>query len=153
MELSSVTLELSEIACFTGHRPDRLFGTFNPDADTVRRCKTAIGYLVEQAIILDQFPLTRLIAAVPFLGQEFKWPKQAQRHYQALLGRATHVVYVNDPGYAAWKLFERDKWMVHRSSLVIAAVDGIKRGGTRHTIEHAEALNRRVRRINPQVFL
>ncbi len=80
-------------------------------------------------------------AAVPFRGQENRWPDDTQNKYHRLLKRASEVVYVDeDPKYAAdnygAKLYLRNKWMVDRAGLVIAVWDGSE-GGTANCVKEA----------------
>src|SRR5690242_6170700 len=51
-----------------------------------------------------EFIYIPFIAAIPFKGQEKLWPLPAQEYYIYLLSKAAHVIYVSDPGYAAWKM-------------------------------------------------
>lgn len=90
-----------------------------------------------------------LIAAVPFEGQESKWPKRSQEIYHVLLARAAHVEYVCPPGYAAWKMQWRNEWMVNNSNIVLAVWDGKQSGGTYNCITYARQCGKSLFGLNP----
>ena len=84
-----------------------------------------------------------LVAAVPFRGQECKWSRDDRdRHFQ-VRDNAIEVVYVCDPGYAAWKMQKRNELMVDRSDVVLALWDG-SNGGTKNCVHYARSKNKRV---------
>ena len=145
--------QLDIIKAGTGHRPDKLGGysdaIFNKlvgvaklaikDADKVIS-GMALGWdlaIAQAAIDLD----IPFIAAVPFKGQECKWPKQTQLKYQEILSKAEKVVYVCEGGYAPYKMQERNKWMVDNSDILVALWNGTP-GGTANCISYAEKQNK-----------
>lgn len=170
-------LERNLIACFTGHRPNKLGGydESNPIMTDVKsRLDRAIDYALDSfgittfisgmalgvdmaaaEIVLkkrEQFPRygIRLVAAVPFEGQERMWPSQSQARWSEIIAQADEVHYVCEPGYAARKMQKRNVWMVDNSSLVIAVWDGTK-GGTGNCVEYARKIDHKPRiiSINP----
>lgn len=101
----------------------------------------AQGYdqaLAAAAITLS-IPFT---AAVPFRGQEEKWPLEAQETYRTILKRAKVVIYVSQGGYAASKMGTRNEWMVRRCDQLLALYDGTSLGGTANCILYAEKAGR-----------
>lgn len=93
------------------------------------------------------------IAAVPFKGQESRWPDESQNTYHRLLKRAQRVVYVDeDPMYHGdsygSKLYMRNKWMVDRASIVIAVWNGSS-GGTANAVKSAIKRDLKVLRLDP----
>lgn len=87
--------------------------------------------VAEAAIDLD-IPFT---AAVPFVGQERRWPAGSQRRYRQLLAAAVSVEIVSPyPGTRAMDL--RNKWMVDRADRLVALWDG-SWGGTFNCIQYA----------------
>jgi len=166
--------------CVTGHRPLKIGGydKTSPLRAAIRaNLRKAVWMAVERgyrvfisgmAIGVDQdfaevvlefrgmYPDLgiKLIAAVPFRGQETKWPHHSQQFYRLLLSEADEVIHVCEPGYAGWKMQERNEWMSNRSSLVIAVYDGTS-GGTRNCILYAEDLRpkRSFIAINPELVL
>lgn len=142
---------------FTGHRPDKLGGYVIPNPtyhkvvtqihDQLVRLKPtqvisgmALGvdqWAAEIALDLD----IPLLAAIPFKGQEATWPDDSKKKYHALLSKAAKVVAVCEPGYAAWKMFKRNEWMVDNCDLLIAVWDWSP-GGTAGCIKYAQKVDR-----------
>lgn len=143
------------ILMVTGHRPNRLGGYRfpNPIEQWVRANVRAVieGYrrrygerlvvisgmaqgadtiFLEEALGLG----IKAYAAIPFEGQEGNWPASAQERHRRLLNQCAEVFYVCEPGYAAWKMFERNHFLVERANFAIAVWDGSE-GGTGHTVD------------------
>lgn len=134
---------------FTGHRPAKLGGY--DDKTNILLCKfartilrrykprqvisgMALGWdtaVAESAILLD----IKTIAAIPFVGQESKWPVAAQESYRELLKKC-HVKVVSPFGYAVYKMQKRNEWMVDHCNLLIALWDGSE-GGTANCVRYA----------------
>jgi uncharacterized phage-like protein YoqJ len=87
-----------------------------------------------------------LCAAVPFEGQEKRWPSHSQEKYAYLCMMATKVVYVCEPGYAAWKMQKRNEWMVDHCDELVALWDGSD-GGTANCVRYAERVGKPVRNL------
>lgn len=152
------------ILTVTGHRPNKI-GGYNPNSSLRVKVRSkiydflvehkpelavsgmAIGVDQEFAAICDQLNIP-FIAAIPFLGQEKKWPTDTQAHYQELLALAQEVVTVSDGGYAAYKMQKRNRWMVDKATDILAVWDGTT-GGTANCVAYAEAVNKPIYRINP----
>jgi uncharacterized phage-like protein YoqJ len=141
----------------TGHRPPRLGLGYDPESNRLLTgfATQALGTYVfagnvtavisggaqgwDQALahaaIRLGIPLT---VAVPFEGQESKWPAAGRKRYLAILAKAKEVVVVSQGGYANHKFYARDQWMVDHANLVLALLDGKpQRSGTRLTVEYA----------------
>jgi len=145
------------IVAATGHRPDKLGGYGPSAAEKLERVAThallslgaskaisgmALGWdqaLARAAIALD----IPFIAAVPFSGQESRWPEGSRRDYQRLLNAASEVVVVSAGGYASWKMQRRNEWMVDNCNTLAALWDG-STGGTFNCLEYAHSRRRRV---------
>lgn len=148
---------------FTGHRPDKL-GGYSPRAHrtrvdfaksvirsegvTIGISGMALGWdqAVAQACIEDGIPF---IAAVPFEGQESRWPADSRRAYERILRRAEKVVIVSaiqpeTNGAAAGMLHKRNEWMVDHSSDLIALWNGDQSGGTFSCVRYAERVSRNI---------
>jgi uncharacterized phage-like protein YoqJ len=136
--------------CATGHRPDKLGGY---DSYSHARVQDFAAWYLRQhrpevfvsgmAQGWDQACAQACIdlgipweAAVPFPGQESKWPQAAQEKYRALLARADRVVEVS-PRYSPAAMQERNEYMVRASDGVIALWDGSS-GGTGNCIRFAK---------------
>lgn len=92
-----------------------------------------------------------LHAAVPFKGQESIWPAHAKAEYNSILTKCSSITLVCDPGYAAWKMQVRNKWMVDRAHDVLAVWTG-KKGGTYNCIAAAKSMNRAITILNPSTL-
>lgn len=79
----------------------------------------------------------RLTAACPYPGQADKWPKEDRKLHQMILNMADEVVYVSD-SYTPFCFHERNRYMVDRSSAIIAGYDGQRKGGTSYTLNYAK---------------
>ena len=165
-------------AAFTGHRPDKLGGWSgnSPVAETVRRALADIvrrtlrkypgaSFLSGMAPGVDQWAAEsvlaardqgaqcRLVAVVPFEGQEHRWPEASQLRYRELLRRADEVVVLapvpSGPKEARRLLLARNRWMVERAGVVLAVWDGSP-GGTAHTVRFAAQAGRVVVLFDPR---
>lgn len=153
------------IVAFTGHRPDKLgfYGRVNPLRDRLKeKLARRLGQLREQyreqhrdlrcisgmALGFDQWAAEVCVlvgvpftAAIPFAGQESRWPPQSQATYKALLERAAEVVIVSPGAYAPLKMQIRNEWMTNRCNLLLGAWDGTA-GGTANCVRHAKSIGR-----------
>lgn len=147
--------------CFSGHRPPRLpWGSQEDDPrclelkDRLARalteayhegyrhflCGMAQGtdlYFCQAVLDLRRtHPEVTLEAAIPFTGQADRWPEADRRRRQTLLDQCdleTVVQHTYSPGC----MNRRNRYMVDRSSLLIAIYDGIPQGGTLNTLAYA----------------
>jgi uncharacterized phage-like protein YoqJ len=95
------------------------------------------------------------VAAVPFHGQEKRWPRESQKYYNDLLVQSKRIHYItefDDKGEVPfWKvakaLQDRNAWMVMKATRLIALWDGSK-GGTENCIRFAEANNKDCKVVN-----
>lgn len=139
------------IACGTGHRPEKLGGH---GVEVAARLVKLAGEIIEErkpdvvisgmALGWDQALAVACMqmgvewwAFVPFAGQEAVWPAKAKALYKELVGRAHHVRYVSEPGYAPWKMQARNVAMVDCSDEVLALWDGHQDGGTWNCVQYA----------------
>lgn len=82
-------------------------------------------------------------AAVPFEGQESKWPVDSQRYYRRLLTRAEEVHIVSSGGFSVPKMQLRNEYMVDRADLVLALWNG-SRSGTENAVIYARKVGKPV---------
>lgn len=143
----------------TGHRPDKLGGYSKEAFDKLvllaegwlgsegKDCIKVVSGMAlgwDQALVQAAINLNiPVLAAIPFIGQESKWPAESQKYYQELLDKCSEKVYVNLPGYAAWKMQKRNEWMANYCDVILALFDG-SQGGTANCIKYAEKKNKRV---------
>lgn len=147
----------------TGHRPDKLGGydddTFSKLVDLAEAyieskgppaiiiSGMALGWdqALAQAAINCNIPF---VAAVPFKGQENKWPEVSKERYKKLLDQAGEVVILSSH-YDKGVMQQRNIWMVDqltgRDDHVVALWDGSD-GGTKNCIKYAE--KKRIKIVN-----
>lgn len=94
------------------------------------------------------------IAALPFKGQENRWPDRSQILYRTMLKAAAEVVIVDElPEYHsdqfAKKMILRNVWMVDQAEMVIAVWNGTG-GGTAHAVETARRKHRKTILLDPR---
>lgn len=152
----------------TGHRPDKLNGEYDMRGPTSRMIYNELDKIVGQIspsqmisgmalgvdMIFANVAINRkipFIAAIPFEGQESKWPESSQRTYRKMLSYATEIKYVCSPGYAGWKMQKRNEWMVNNCDVLIAVWNGTK-GGTFNCVNYAVDKGKDIRRIDPSLF-
>lgn len=146
----------------TGHRPSKL-GNYKQYNSIILPNLTELA-----AEALDHFDATHVISggaqgwdtaialaaldldlkvtiAVPFKDQDNYWGVQEKDTYNYICDHANEVVVVNSGDYAAWKMFERNKWMVDRSDLILALYNkDLKTDGTYHTMCYARKTLKKV---------
>lgn len=146
--------------CFTGHRPAKLPWGYREDdlrcADLKRRiddavdaacqagyrhflCGMALGcdlYFCESVLRLRALRTdVTLEAAIPCPTQSAAWSPLQRRRYEQLVSACDCETLVS-PRYSSGCMHRRDRYMVDRSSLLIAAFDGSP-GGTQYTVQYA----------------
>lgn len=140
----------------TGHRPPKLGGYSEdvfirlvllakeniPDDTSLIISGMALGWdtALAQAAVEKNIPF---IAAIPFLGQEKRWPQKSCTLYHNLLSMAKDIVYVSDPGYSPVKMQKRNEWMVDHSDKILALFDG-SYGGTFNCISYAKRQHKQI---------
>ena len=153
-------MERETTCCFTGHRPGKLPWR---DDETDPRCialKESICRELEKAydrgyrhficgmaqgcdlyfceaaqLLRDSRPGVTVEAAIPCESQTDKWPREDRERYRRLVGLCDFETMVQHH-YDRGCMLRRNRYMVDRSSLLIAAFDG-SRGGTLYTATYA----------------
>lgn len=137
------------IVAGTGHRPNKLKEGFGSRAILLEVAReslqlTAASHVIsgmalgwDQALAFAALELgIPLIAAVPFKGQERKWPAQAQSDYRKMLERAERVeIMCERPSLEAMQI--RNEWMVDCADEMLALWNGVKEGGTWNCLHYA----------------
>ena len=151
------------VIAFTGHRPNKLGGYGqSPTRDLIeKRLRSLLDALKPSKCIsgmalgFDQWAAQicidlgiPFVAAIPFKGQELKWPCKSQSAYLVLMAKAIDVKVVCEGPYAAWKMQERNKWMVDQADEIIACFDGSP-GGTANCLAYARLLGKTIHIIDP----
>lgn len=159
-ERGTASMEREKTCCFTGHRPNKLpWGSDETDRrcvelkEAIRReveaaydrgfrhfiCGMAQGcdfYFCEAALALrEERPGVTVEAAVPCEEQAEKWRPEDRERWERLVGLCDYETVVQRH-YDRGCMLRRDRYMVDRSSLLIAAFDGTA-GGTQYTLLYA----------------
>ena len=170
------TNQLRQSCAFTGHRPARFsFGYDESD----ERCAALKKLLREQiealiaegvtdfytgmALAVDQWaaetvleikktnPAVRLTAVLPYEGQANAWTVEQRERYFETLAACDEVVTLQ-ARYTPSCMFERNRYMVDRSGILLAVYDGGEKGGTAYTVKYARQKHRRVIVIAPDAL-
>lgn len=153
-------MKKEETCCFTGHRPSKLpWGENEEDPrciDLKKRldeeleaayekgmrhfiCGMAQGadfYFCEAALRLRaRHPDVRVEAALPCEEQAAGWGERDRRRYFSLIERCDFETIVQR-AYDRQCMQRRDRYMVDRSAMIIAAYGGLL-GGTMYTLAYA----------------
>jgi len=148
----------------TGHRPGSL-GGYGPETEARLLRLTrghlqaanaphavisgmALGWDTAWALVAVELGIP-LIAAVPFDGQERRWPESARRLRASLLSRAARVEVVSPGPYASWKFERRNQWMVDHADRVVALWSGAP-GGTARCVAYAQRAGKPVDNLWPK---
>ena len=150
-------MDPSVSCCFTGHRPSKLPWGSNEDdprcfdlkQELAARlegiyeagyrhfiCGMAAGcdlYFAEAVLALRrEHPEVTLEAAIPCAGQADSWPRAVRERQEALVADCDEVTLLQRD-YSPGCMQRRNRYMVERSSLLLAVYDGMP-GGTMNTI-------------------
>ena len=150
----------SVVVAGTGHRPDKLFGTYSERKylQLVKFARIVIarypdnyefmsgcGLGWDQALADAALDLGHVLhLAIPFDGFDARWPIASRRHFDYTKERATTTHVVCSPnavdviGVPA-ALDQRNRYMVGCSLFMLALYDGVSVGGTFNCIRHAES--------------
>lgn len=139
---------------FTGHRPDKLGGYYpnqlhlavkqvlreklgmhQHNGTVVAMSGMALGVDTWAAEACVELGIP-FIAAVPFVGQESRWPEKSRIAYKNLLDKAKEVTVVSPGAYSARAMHRRNEYMVDWANLVLAVWDGSS-GGTAACVAYA----------------
>ena len=111
-------------------------------------------------------PDVELLLAVPFIGQEKRWPEAGQARYKSHLEAANRVYIVNEerdldlaaahteiaeiPYHLVVRaLYGRNSWMVDNSDALLAIWSGKQQGGTYHCLNYAKKWGKVIVRYDP----
>jgi len=95
----------------------------------------------------------KIIGAKPFPSQANAWPASTRARYEHLCGMCDQIIDVSPDPYSPAKMQTRNEWMVDRSNYVIAAWNGVKKGGTWNCIAYAQTQGKSVFAITPDTEL
>lgn len=137
----------------TGHRPPKLGGyttsvssrllvlanefltSYKPETLIVGM---ALGWDQEIAYAAIKANV-KVIAAIPFCGQEKVWPEASRYRYLKILENCHEVVVVTEGGFSAEKMRIRNEWMVDHCDQLVALWDKQPSSGTTQAVRYATA--------------
>jgi len=82
-----------------------------------------------------------LVAAVPFQGQEARWPAAAQKRYRDILAHADRIAIISPDSYSPQAMHVRNRWMVDRCDILATLWSGAP-GGTAACVAYADSVGR-----------
>jgi len=138
-ELAKIIWDLTQENDITKFYSGMAIGVDTWAAEEVRLCASILNPERRHDI-----PMARLVAVIPFVGQQNRWPVESQLKWAELIHEADDLYFVDKEGYAPWKLLNRNKWMVDHSDIVIAVWDGSEKGGTAHCVRYAKKQKKKV---------
>lgn len=113
----------------------------------------ALGWdiAVAKAAMAEGIPV---IAAVPFAGQEKRWPQTSRDEYENILRQCKEVRIVSGGSYSPRKMHLRNQWMVNKCDLLLAFYDEEKlTGGTAACVAYANKIGRKIYNVySPDYF-
>lgn len=162
--------------CFTGHRPNKLFG-YDPHTEGNRTMLYKLRDIIIEHIevhnvdtfitgmalgidmwagrivikLKEKYPHIKLVSAVPCKNHPNKWIKKSQDEWKMIIDKCDTVHYVSKEDYTAWCMQDRNEWMVNNSQYVIAVWDGTK-GGTGNCINYALKQNKQITSLHPKTL-
>ena len=167
-----ITTLNENVACFTGHRSQKLPWRFDESDVRCLAMKELAKLEIENAILNEGithfisgmalgfdmiaaelvlelkklYPNIILECAIPCKGQESKWPILQQKRYHDILKQADKIRCIYSH-YEDGCMQERNKYMINNLSLVIALYNGMP-GGTQQTLNYAKEKGLKVKIIN-----
>ena len=153
-------MDRAHTCCFTGHRPEKLpWGADERDPRCLALKRSmarelerlyllgwrhfisgmARGtdlYFAEAALELkEKYPALTVEGAVPCLSQADRWPAAERERWRRVLD-ACDLETVVQHNYDRFCMHRRDRYMVERSSAILAVFAGTP-GGTQYTLNYA----------------
>lgn len=156
-----------DTVCFTGHRPNGL--NFDKDdngeGSTLLKIKllNEIEYLINEGVeafivgmamgvdiwcgeivnsLKEYYPNIHLEGAVPYRKHGKKWNYYWKNKHNELLKNCDKITYINE-NYKKGVMQDRNKYMVHNSTIVLGVWNG-KKSGTYNTLKYANKLGKKI---------
>lgn len=149
------------VACFTGHRSQKLPWRFDENDNRCKAMKIALRSEIEKAIkkgyitflcgmtlgfdmicaetvisLKEIYPHIKMIGAIPCRDQDSMWTYAYKARYRKLLMQLDGIRCKYDRYNGAECMLERNRFIVNNSSLMIALFNDLP-GGTKSTIDYA----------------
>ena len=166
-------MERERTCCFTGHRPEKLPWGSDEGGPRCVALKERLRDMLEEAYragyrhfisgmargtdlyfceaalaLRDEQPGITVEAAIPCEEQAARWPEEERQRYFNLIGRCDLETMVQHH-YARGCMLRRNRYMVDRSSRLIAVYDGML-GGTMYTLTYAMKQGLEVLILDPE---
>ena len=143
---------------FTGHRSyrgesvqqlDHAVSSLADRGATTFLCGMAVGFDMAAAesvmrmrtLLADRE--IRLVAVVPFRGQEARFPSSQRMRYRRILAAADHTVVLAEH-YSPECYSRRNDFLTDNAQTLVAWYDGSHEGGTHYTVARARRLARTI---------
>jgi uncharacterized phage-like protein YoqJ len=159
------------VACFTGHRPNKLGGYKAEDNKELlwRLHKVIVDHIENKNVdtfinglalgidlwaakivikLKEKYPHIKLISAIPCRNHPSKWNEESKLLWQEVCDKSDEVVLVTDEDYKPYLMQVRNVWMVDKSNFVIGVHDGTE-GGTNNCLKYAEKIKKQITIIKP----
>lgn len=98
-----------------------------------------------------EHPCVRLVAVIPFRGQETRFPELEQARFRAVEAASDETVVLSEVFHRGCYAV-RNRYLVDNASLVVAWYDGSP-GGTQYTLRRAFGRNCEVWNLHPSAAL
>lgn len=169
-------MKKEETCCLTGHRPKSLPWGYDETKNSCvafkkdlyekflkaikcgKKCfltGMAEGFdMIATEMLFDlrkMYNEIKIIAVIPCKNQEIKWSEKQQKRYKNILKQCDKLVILSEE-YTSTCMNERNKYMVDKSSLIIACFNG-KPSGTANTIKFAKINKTKIEIINPYDYI
>ncbi len=158
------------IISLTGHRPDKIGREYNnigPYCTAIKKELYKVIEIHKPKIIITGMALgcdtlwalvgidmkIRICAAIPFVGQELKWPKESQVVYNNILKNPLVTKrIICEGGYDPRKMHIRNCFMVDKCNILVAVWNGSK-GGTNNCVDYAKSESKEIIHIDPEILI
>jgi uncharacterized phage-like protein YoqJ len=149
----------------TGHRPNKLGNEYNLNGPITTKIKLDLQRLINHLrpfqmisgmalgvdtiwAILALENNIPLIAAIPCINQESKWPESSQKRYKEILSNPLTIIeQVSNESYSNECMQNRNIWMVNNCDLLIGVWDKTG-GGTANCLKYADSIGKKVILVN-----
>ena len=167
-------IDKKQSCAFTGHRPSLYrfgFDEEHPDCLKIKLLMAQkIGELISGGVknflsgmalgadiwaaeivlgFRESDPEIKLTAVIPCETQADKWSAEQRERYFNILAECDETVYIRRH-YTPSCMFERNRYLIDNSDVLLAVYNGCKKGGTAFTVRYAKSLGKEVIIIDPE---
>ncbi|MDD6927256.1 MAG: SLOG family protein [Candidatus Borkfalkiaceae bacterium] len=150
-------LDPDKSVCFTGHRivkknldekeientiKELIYEGYENFYDGMAMGFDLLCYKILLKLKEEKFPFIKIIACVPCLTQNLKFPEKTKKIYDDYLKKADYSVIISDE-YTEYCMKERDRYMVDNCAVCVSYLYK-STGGTYYTTSYAVSKNRKV---------